>query len=550
MNMTMATSALFSAPGQGALSVGRVQTPTLNLVVERDQTIASFQSQDYFILAIQCQAEQGSFWAKWEAGEDVTDLEGRCVKRELVDTVADKLVNQTACVTQFEEKEKKTAPPICFSLSGLQKLCSSQLGLTAKETLKVAQSLYEQHKATTYPRTDSGYLPENQWSEAADILTTLAIIDPTLQPLIEAADPTWRSPTWNDKKITAHHGIIPTNNRQVNLEAMNSSEQAVYDLIRRAYLAQFLGNYHYLQRQVTLTCVEETFKASCNLPQQVGWKQAIKPQTEQAPDNESKQVIPPLQSGEALPVQQGKVLPKQTQPPAHFTEGTLISAMKNIAKLVDEKDLKKTLRDTAGIGTEATRADMIEKLLHRDYIVRQKKQLRSTEKGRALISILPDAIKNPATTAQWEQVLDDIAQGKGDLESFLLDQIECLDFLLEDIATIRHQRGKGLIDSTTYPCPQCKAPLARRRGKHGYFWGCTRYPECEALLQDKNSKPYVKEVPQVSTISCPLCKEGKLARRRGKKNYFWGCNRYPDCKGSYWDNKGRPNLQTPQKKAS
>ncbi len=241
------------------------------------------------------------------------------------------------------------------------------------------------------------------------------------------------------------------------------------------------------------------------------------------------------------------MLPKKTQPPARFTEGTLIAAMKNIAKVVDEQALKKTLRETAGIGTEATRADILEKLVYREYVVRKQKQLISTEKGRRLISILPEAIKNPATTAQWEQVLDDIAQGKAELDTFLLDQIECLDFLLEDLATIRHQRGQGLVASETYPCPQCQAPLARRRGKHGYFWGCTRYPECDALLQDHDGKPQSKVAPQVSTITCPLCQRGKLARRRGKKDYFWGCNRYPDCKGLYWDHKGKPNLQTPQR---
>ncbi len=488
MNMTMATSALFSAPGQGALSVGRVQTPTLNLVVERDLLIEQFQTTNYFVLAIQCQVDQESFWAKWEPGEDQTDLDGRCVKRELIDAVATKLVNQQACVVSFEEKAKKTPPPVCYSLSSLQKVCSSQLGLTAKNTLKVAQALYEQHKAITYPRTDTGYLPENQFCEAKAVLDALAAIDPDLQPLVEQADPTWRSPAWNDKKVTAHHGLMPTANHNVSLSRLSEDERAVYDLIRRAYLAQFLGVYEYLQRQVTLSAVEETFKASCQLPQRHGWK-AVRSIEEPDSEEKKQQVIPLLTHDALLPINNTQVLPKKTQPPARFTEGTLIAAMKNIAKIVDEQALKKTLRETAGIGTEATRADIIEKLVYREYVVRKQKQLVSTEKGRRLISILPEAIKNPATTAQWEKVLDDIAQGKAELDTFLLDQIECLDFLLEDLATIRHQRGQGLVASETYPCPQCQAPLARRRGKHGYFWGCTRYPECEALLQDHDGKP-------------------------------------------------------------
>ncbi len=306
MNMTMATSALFSGPGQGALSVGRVQTPTLNLIVERDLLIEHFQATDYFVLAIQCQAENGAFWAKWEPGEDQTDLDGRCVKRELADAVSAQLVNQSACVVAFEEKAKKTPPPVCYSLSSLQKACSSQLGLTAKDTLKVAQALYEQHKAITYPRTDTGYLPENQFSEAQTVLDALVAIDPELHPLVEQADPTWRSPAWNDKKVTAHHGLMPTANRKVSLSALSETERAVYDLIRKAYLAQFLGVYEYLHRQVTLSAAEETFKASCQLSQRQGWK-AVRAAEDLDSETKKTQVIPALTQGASLPIQ--RVLP-------------------------------------------------------------------------------------------------------------------------------------------------------------------------------------------------------------------------------------------------
>lgn len=551
MSMTMATSCLFGVPGQGVLSVGRVQTPTLNLIVERDKLIENFKSTDYFELDVMFESSQGAFLTRWQAPDDLTDIDGHCLRREIVETISKKIEGKEGFVTLFEDTEKKTAPPVCFSLSSLQKVASSTLGLSAKKTLEIAQSLYEKYKAITYPRTDTGYLPINQFSDAKSILTTLTSIDVSIKELVSKCDVKFKSPVWNDKKVTAHHGIIPTLNTSVDVDEMSKDELNIYYLIRRQYIAQFLGFYEYNQRKVEVNCENEKFTASSNTPKILGWKQAInknQDNTENSDDEQKKLSIPKLTENESVTSKEMYCLEKQTKPPARFTEGTLIYAMKNIAKYVDDETHKRTLKETAGIGTEATRADTIEKLLNRGYIKRDKKILISTDRGRDLVDLLPEQMKNPATTAAWEQELDNIAEGKGNLQDFLMDQEEVLEFMLEDLSKIRKTRGKGIDLASQHPCPKCKSPLIRRKGKSGFFWGCSRYPDCNGLMQDRGGKPSMSEILVPSDINCPSCQSGKLIRRKSKKKgHWWGCTQYPDCKAIYWDQKGKPNLATPQK---
>ena len=437
MNLTMAVSCIFGKKGEGVLSVGRVQTPTLKLVVDRDNTIEQFKSKNYYLLKVNFKtAEKQNFWATWQIPDDLTDETGYCTHHEAVNKVAQLIAGKTAIVFEFIQKDKETSPPLCLSLSQLQKLASSQFDLSAQQTLNIAQSLYEKHKATTYPRTDCGYLPESQHSEGVLILPILREIDCNLSELIKHCDTIRRSPTWNDHKLTAHHGIIPTQNRKVNISQMNLEEFNVYDLIRRFYIAQFLGEYRYQQRQVILNCETYQFKGSSHTPLQLGWKQAFQQPLSDVEDEageEENNSIPQLKKEDKVFYQEHVIQNKKTEPPPRFTEGTLIDAMKSIAKTIQDPQLRKILKETSGIGTEATRATIIEKLLARGYIERKKKQIFSTQKGRNLINQLPELITNPATTAHWEQILDDIATGKVDLEDFLSDQIESIHSMLDQL---------------------------------------------------------------------------------------------------------------------
>ena len=436
MNLTMAVSCLFGVRGQGVLSVGRVQTPSLKLIVDRDLSIEQFKPHPYFVLKAQFQtAEQDAFWSTWVIPEDLSDIDGRCVNKAVVDEMATAIANQTARVITFSDARKKTSAPLCLSLSTLQKLASSQFGLTAKQTLDVAQTLYEKHKATSYPRTDCGYLPESQFSDAKNVFHALAHIDDSIKPLLDKCNLQFKSSVWNDKKITAHHGIIPTSHARVDMQSMTQPECQIYGLIRAYFIAQFLGDYVYSQRQAEIGVCEQVFKTGSNTPITAGWREAISGLEDVQKDEEDDKspdqgLIPLLAENESLLTHATHVTPCKTKPAARFTEGTLITTMKSIAKYVDDARLKKILKDTAGIGTEATRANIIETLVSRDYIKRQGKQLISTTKGRQFIEQLPASITSPATTALWEQTLDSIANGESTLSDFLDDQRDTLDGML------------------------------------------------------------------------------------------------------------------------
>ncbi len=499
MNLTMAASCLFGVPGQGVLSVGRVQTPTLKLVVDRDIEIEHFKSKDYFVLKAQCASiSQELFWTTWEMPEEVTDEEGRCINQSLIDTVVLQIQGQQGTIYEFKEIRKKEAPPLCLSLSALQQIASAKLGFSAKQTLDVAQSLYEQHKATTYPRTDCGYLPESQFAEAPIILKALGQVDKEIEPLLSQCSQTFQSRVWNDKKITAHHGIIPTANAHVALHSMTPPERQLYHIIRAFYLAQFLGDYEYLQRSVVLDIRGHSFKGSSATALVLGWKNAIKEkEAQEEPEgspHEHLGNIPQLIKGQSVTVTSCQVDKRKTNPPARFTEGTLITAMKSIAKYVDNPQLKKILKETAGIGTEATRANILETLVSREYIKRQGKQLISTPKGRGLIQKLPPSITNPATTALWEQVLDGIANGVNEITDFLDDQSDTLTGMLEQLAHLAPAYKKPC-EVSQFSCPECQKILYRREGKKGFWWGCSGFPQCKTTFLDTKGAPRITGLP-------------------------------------------------------
>jgi DNA topoisomerase-3 len=380
----------------------------------------------------------------------------------------------------------------------LQQIASAKYGFSAKQTLDVAQSLYEQHKATTYPRTDCGYLPESQFAEASIVLNALGQVDKEIEPLLSQCSKTFQSRVWNDKKITAHHGIIPTANAQVSLESMTQPERQLYHIIRAYYLAQFLGDYEYLQRSVVLDIRRHFFKGSSTTALVLGWKNASKGMDNQEEPEGSPQeylgCIPQLIKGQSVAVNASQVDKRKTNPAARFTEGTLITAMKSIAKYVDNPQLKKILKETAGIGTEATRANILETLISREYIKRQGKQLISTQKGRCLIQKLPPSITNPATTALWEQVLDGIANGVSGLTDFLDDQSDTLTGMLEQLVNLAPTYKKPS-EVSQFSCPECQSPLHRREGKKGFWWGCSGFPQRKTTFLDNKGAPRITMSP-------------------------------------------------------
>ncbi|QER44979.1 DNA topoisomerase 3 [Acidithiobacillus caldus] len=438
MNLTRAFS--LANKGSGVLSVGRVQTPTLRLVVDRDHTIEHFRPKDYYIPRIQTQG----FWSAWKVRADLdgVDADGQLVDKKVADALAAKArAAGTAVVAEYEAKQQSQGAPLGFSLSELQKVCSAKLGLSAQQVLDAAQALYEEHKCATYPRTDCRYLPEEQFAEAGRVLSGLARLG--YADMVKGADASRKSAIWNTGKVTAHHAIIPTGTMQGTL---SGAVAKVFDLIVKQYVAQFYPPYVYKATKIVLDCAGEQWQASGQVPVSAGWKAIFGGKLSSSEDEDGEdaaQALPELKKGQSLPVTAADVQAKQTKPPARFTDGTLIEAMSNIHKFVTDPQAKAKLKETSGLGTEATRASILETLLKRGFVERKGKQIVSTAAGRALVSALPDVLTDPATTARWEDVLAAIADGKVTADAFEAAQRDFVVKLVQQARGAHIQVGEA-----------------------------------------------------------------------------------------------------------
>ncbi|UEH10429.1 DNA topoisomerase III [Pseudomonas sp. HN8-3] len=425
MNMSRLFTLLGRQSGyQGVLPVGRVQTPTLRLVVDRDRSIADFVPVAYWAIDVDLRHESMTFTAQWRANEDACDDQGRCLNPQLARDAADAMGNANAArLVKLRTERMREVAPLPFDLGTLQEICSKKLGLGAQETLDIAQSLYETHKVITYPRSDCGYLPLSQHSEAPKILSALGRADAAVNELMPHIDPQRRSRAWNDAKVSAHHGIIPTGAGK-DLSQLTGKHRAVYTLIRARYLAQFLPNHEYDRTQADFDCAGQALRAVGKVIIEAGWKRALPEALAPAKGREAPapQAFPTLVQGQDYAVAKVNLKDLWTQPPKPFTEGDLIKAMKNVAKLVQDPLLKQKLKDTTGIGTEATRAGIIQGLLDRGYLVKNGKALSATPAAFSLIDAVPRAIADPGTTAIWEQALDMVQSGEMSLEEFVAKQ--------------------------------------------------------------------------------------------------------------------------------
>ncbi|KGT53946.1 MULTISPECIES: DNA topoisomerase III [Xanthomonas] len=481
----MNLSRLFTVLGRqagydGVLSVGRVQTPTLKLVVDRDREIAAFVSVPYWAIDVYLTTSGQAFTAQWVSPDTCTDDSGRCLQQPVAQQAAQQIrATGSAQVVSVETERVREGPPLPFDLGTLQELCSKQLGLDVQETLDIAQALYETHKATTYPRSDSGYLPESMFAEVPIVLDSLLKTDFSLRPIIDQLDRTQRSRAWNDAKVSAHHGIIPTL-EPANLSAMSEKELAVYKLIRAHYLAQFLPHHEFDRTVANLSCGQQTLTATGKQVVVKGWRLVLaEPQPEEDSDTAARsQVLPALREGVSCQVADVDLKALKTQPSRPYTQGELVKSMKGVAKLVSDPRLKQKLKDTVGIGTEATRANIISGLIARGYLMKKGRAIRASDAAFTLIDAVPAAIADPGTTAVWEQALDMIEAGQLTLDVFIGKQAAWISQLITQYASaslsIKVPHGPA--------CPQCGAPTHQRSGKSGPFWSCSRYPDCKGTL--------------------------------------------------------------------
>ncbi|RHW76242.1 DNA topoisomerase III [Colwellia sp. RSH04] len=410
------------------LSVGRVQTPVLGLVVKREQDIANFVSKPFYQVFAHLQTEQNEYFtAKWQPSEHCQphcDEEGRVLNKALAENVINRITNQPAVVNKVSNEQKQQNAPLPFNLSSLQISAAKQFSMNAKLVLDVCQALYEKHKLITYPRSDCRYLPKEQFHQAPTIVKMLCQSSLPAQPLsiqqqAEQANTSLKSKAWNDKKVTAHHAIVPTEKSANNI-ALNPFEKNIYGLIVRQYLLQFYPAYQYQQTKITVTIANGLFTCQLNEETQLGWKALFpKNKKEQNESTLSMQKLPSLTKGQVLQCTKGELIEKHTSPPASFTDASLLSAMTGIARYVKDANIKKVLRDTDGLGTDATRAGIIELLFKRDFLKRQGKTILATETGKALINALPEHATLPDMTAQWEASLTAISEKTTSYQHFM-----------------------------------------------------------------------------------------------------------------------------------
>ncbi|TRX53932.1 DNA topoisomerase III [Thalassomonas sp. M1454] len=442
LNLTRAYTIMGKKSGfNGVLSVGRVQTPILGLVVQRDNEINNFVSKPFYeVIAHIEDKDKQTFTAKWqpsEACQPYMDDEGRVLVKALAENVVKRINNKPAIVTELKQEQKKQFAPLPYNLSALQIDAAKRFSMNAKLVLDVCQSLYEKHKLITYPRSDCRYLPKEQLTQAKSVIDNLAKSSMPFSVFAKQANLSIKSKAWNDSKVSAHHAIIPTE-KLVNQTNLNSFEQNIYQLIVTQYLAQFYPAFEYAQTKVSLNIENGVFKVNSKTPLIEGWKALFKRKSadNNVRDLSESQSLPQLNKGDVLHCNLGEVLEKNTQPPQDYTDASLLAAMTGIAKFVRDAQIKKVLKDTDGLGTEATRAGIIELLFKRGYLIRQGKKIKATEVGVSLINALPEQATLPDMTAHWESTLNAICDKQASYQSFMSPLLTTISQMIQQASEL------------------------------------------------------------------------------------------------------------------
>ncbi len=440
INMTRAYTILGRNAGyDGVLSVGRVQTPVLGLVVRRDEEIEDFVSKDFFEVKahIVTPAEERfiALWQPSDSCESYQDEEGRLLHRPLAEHVVNRITGQPAIVTSYNDKRESEIAPLPFSLSTLQIEAAKRFGLSAQQVLDICQRLYETHKLITYPRSDCRYLPEEHFAGRHSVLNAISIHQADLLPL-EVMDSDRRNRCWDDKKVDAHHAIIPTARAsKVNL---TTDEGKVYRLVAQQYLMQFCPDAQFRKCVIELDIAGGKFIAKARFLAEAGWRTLLGSK-ERDEENEGAP-LPVVEKGAELLCERGEVVERQTQPPRPFTDASLLSAMTGIARFVQDKELKKVLRATDGLGTEATRAGIIELLFKRTFLFKKGRYIHASPAGRALIHALPDIAARPDMTAHWESTLTQISEKNCRYQDFMQPLVATLQDLISQAKQNRSPR--------------------------------------------------------------------------------------------------------------
>ena len=514
INATRALTCKYNAQ----LSCGRVQTPTLAMIAAREEEIKKFVPKPYYGLKAVVKGIPFT-WA------DAKTNSGRTFDKSRIEAIY-KNAESKIRITEVKKKAKKTYSPALYDLTALQKEASQRYGYPAKETLNIMQRLYENHKVLTYPRTDSRYLTTDMTGTLKERLKACAV-----GPYRKAASRLSMQEIKADKsfvnnaKVSDHHAIIPTE-QFVQLEHMSNDERKIYDLVIRRFLAVLSPACEYEEISLTGMIGNETFRAKGSQILKAGWREIYDAdwedfEDEEVPDNsgttgsasQAAATWPDIREGNELPVISLSITEGKTKPPAYFTEGTLIAAMENPARYMQHKDqtLARTLGETGGLGTVATRADIIEKLFGSFLMEKKGAEIHITSKGKQLLSLVPPDLKSPELTAQWELRLKSISQGRESQDKFMA---EIEDYTKSLISQIKNAEGTFRHDNLTrHKCPQCGRLMLEVNGKHGKMLVC----------QDRECG-YRETISRRTNARCPVChKKMELVGKGDAQRFVCSC---------------------------
>ncbi|MBE8167413.1 MAG: DNA topoisomerase III [Shewanella sp.] len=452
----------------GVLSIGRVQTPILGLVVHRDLEIANFVSKPFYEVISNLITKQGEpYQAKWKpsaACEPYMDEDKRVLSKKLALNVISRVQGKTGYISNVTQNKKATPPPLPYSLSALQIDAAKRFGMSAQSVLDTCQQLYERHKLITYPRSDCRYLPKEHLNEVNQVINAIRNSCQALNDAVNNANVSLKSKAWNDSKVSAHHAIIPTA-KSTDLSRLTSVENNVYELIARQYLIQFYPPFEYMDKQIDTEIAGGLFISKQKDIVSQGWKSLFPSKPVSQSENEFSTVnLPIVSKGDEIHCQQADLKEKQTTPPKYFTDATLLSAMTGIARYVTDSAIKKVLRDTDGLGTEATRAGIIELLFKRQFLTRKGKDIRATDIGTQLICSLPKRMTIPDMTAHWESQLEAISQKEIKYAHFMNPITQSIDELINEVKNVTFEglKGKGNASFKSKSTFKAKAKRAKK----------------------------------------------------------------------------------------
>lgn len=517
LNVTRALTCKFNAQ----LSAGRVQTPTLALLVQRENEIKKFVPKEYYTI----EADIGKLFVSWRSKDGGLST----FDREKAERISKEIKGKPFKLTSLRSSDKQTYAPMLYDLTELQRDANKLYGYSPKQTLNIMQKLYEQHKALTYPRTDSRYLTDdivptlNERLRAVTIGDTKAAAEDILRRKLKI-----NKSCINNSKVSDHHAIIPTE-QKVPMISLSTEEKRIYNLVVKRFLACFMGPYKYKQIKAEFECGSEKFTAGGKEEVSLGWKTVYSSDYSFDDENtadaqERKQILPKMKYSDEFICKNTFVKSGKTKPPARYTEATLLSAMENPSRFVNDKNMKEYLG--GGLGTPATRADIIEKLYSSFYVEKQGNSMVPTSKGVQLIDLVPPDLKEPLLTAKWEQELEKISKGKTQKQKFIA---EIEKYSADLVNTVKNSSAEYKHDNMTKKtCPDCGKYLLEVNGKKGKMLAC----------QDRDCG-YRRSVSIITNARCPECHKKMELRGDGEKKSFYCSCGYREKYSAFKERRGK-----------